>query len=60
MKLMILCWATLIAVLGRMSPAGHGLNSPDLGITMDNFIKPKASRYLTLLNRYCIINKKSL
>ena len=28
-KFMILCWATLIAVLGRMRPAGHGLDSPD-------------------------------
>ena len=25
-----LCWATLIAVLGRMRPAGHGLDSPGL------------------------------
>ena len=30
--LMILCWATLIAVLGRMRPAGHALDSPDLDI----------------------------
>ena len=29
-KYMILCWATLIAVLGRIRPAGHGLDSPDL------------------------------
>ena len=29
-KFMILCWATLIAVLGRMRPAGHGLDNPDL------------------------------
>ena len=27
---MILCWATLIAVLGRMRLAGHSLDSPDL------------------------------
>ena len=30
--LMILCWAALIAVLGRMRPVGHGLDSPVLGI----------------------------
>ena len=26
----IVCWVTLIAVLGRMEPVGHGLDSPDL------------------------------
>ena len=29
-KFMILCWAKLIAVLGRMRHAGHGLDSSDL------------------------------
>ena len=29
-KFMNLCWATLIAVLGRMRPVGHGLDSPSL------------------------------
>ena len=27
---MILSWATIIAVLGRMRPAGHGLDYPAL------------------------------
>ena len=29
-EVMILCWVTLIAVLGRMRPTGHGLDSPEL------------------------------
>ena len=29
-KFMILCWATLIAMLGHMRPAGCELDSPDL------------------------------
>ena len=30
---MILCWATLIGVLGRMQPAGHGLDSPGIEVS---------------------------
>ena len=26
-KYMILCWATFIAILGRMRPRGHGLDT---------------------------------
>ena len=33
---MILCWATLIALLGRVRPAGHGLDSPVLDYSLDN------------------------
>ena len=27
-KITILCWATFIAILGRMRPMGHGLDTP--------------------------------
>ena len=27
-KFTILCWATFIAILGHMRPAGHGLDTP--------------------------------
>ena len=29
-KFMILCWATFIAILGRMQPLGRGLDTPVL------------------------------
>ena len=43
-KLMILCWATISAVLGRMRPTGHGLDSPDVKISLE---KLSACNYAT-------------
>ena len=46
-KFMILCWATLIAVLGRMRPADHGVDSPVL-----TKLKGCASEHALFLNVY--------
>ena len=48
---MILCWAPLIAVLGRMKSAGHGLDSPVL-----NYSQPVS----LLLLLFSITHSKSM
>ena len=56
-KFMILCWATLIAVLGRTRRAGHLLDSSDLEHTKN---EPKLQKYEILKKKMFPLNVLSL
>ena len=58
-KFMILCWATFIAALGRLRPAGHGLDSPDQTLFYTHSISNKQRSYLLPLIYDSHLQKKS-